>query len=101
MTTLQRAAAGRRQTFFEQDGMDQLVSMVLELATELWTVRQRLYVLERAVEGQSAPLSDLVETYQPSATEQAELEAMRAKMVRELFRALGQAPSGDKDADAG
>ena len=84
------AAAGRRQTFFKEDGVDQLVSIMLELATELWSVRQRLYIVERAAEGQSRPLHELVEAYQPTPAEQAELEAMRGKMVRELFRVLEQ-----------
>ncbi len=86
------AAAGRRQTFFEADGVDQLVSMVLEMATELWTLRQRLYIAERAIEGQSRPLPELIEAYRPSPAETAELEALRRTMVRELFRSIDPAP---------
>jgi hypothetical protein len=87
------AAAGRRQTFFEADGVDQLVSMVLELSAELWTLRQRLYIAERAIEGQSRPLPELIEAYRPSPAEQAELESMRGAMVRELFRTINQPPA--------
>jgi hypothetical protein len=93
MTELNMAAAVRRQTFFKEPGVDQLVSIMLELATELWSVRQRLYIVERVTEGQSRPLNDLVEAYRPTAAEQSELEAMRGRMVREMFRVLEQAKS--------
>ncbi len=93
MTELPLAAAGRRQAFFKADGVDQLVSMVLELATELWTLRQRLYIAERAIEGQSRPLPELIEAYRLSPLEHAELEKMRTTMVRELFRTIDQAPA--------
>ena len=93
MTDLNMAAAGRRQTFFKDEGVDQLVSIMLELAAELWSVRQRLFIVERVTEGQSRPLNELVEAYKPTEAEQAELEAMRGRMVREMFRVLEQ-PKG-------
>ncbi len=89
------AAAVRRQTFFEEPGVDQLVSIMLELATELWSVRQRLYIVERVTEGQSRPLNELVEGYRPTAAEQSELETMRGRMVREMFRVLEQPKATD------
>jgi hypothetical protein len=100
MTELPMAAAGRRHAFFEADGVDQLVSIVLELATELWTLRQRVYIAERVIEGQSRPLSDLIEAYRPTSAEQAELEKMRTTMVRELFRTIEQSPNSSGPASS-
>ena len=68
MTELPMDASGRRPAFFGQDGVDQLASMVLELATELWTVKERLYAVESAAEGlMGLPLRKAVEAWQPSA----------------------------------
>jgi hypothetical protein len=84
-----RATADRRQAFFESDSVDQLLSMMLELAAELWVVRERLYVLERAAEGCGVPLRKAVEAYQLSAIEEQELQDMRRRMLRELLRNVG------------
>ncbi len=83
-------ASGRRPAFFNQDGVDQLLSMVLELATELWVVRERVFMIEAAAAQQGLPLRDAVETYVPSDAERAELEQMRAAMMGQLFRTLNQ-----------
>lgn len=90
MTELPIDASSRRQAFFEQDGVDQLVSMVLELATQVWVVRERLYYMERAAQNLGVPLVEAVSTYEPSAAEQAELASMRSRMLEDLFRTVGQ-----------
>ena len=40
----------RRQSFFESDSIDQLVTMVLELAAEQWVLRERLFTVEKAAD---------------------------------------------------
>lgn len=82
--------SGRRQAFFEQEGVDQLVSMVLELATDLWVVRERMYILERAAEQHGLPLRSAIESYQLDPTEKAELAAMRQRMLEEMMRTVGR-----------
>jgi hypothetical protein len=88
MAQLPMTAAGERQRFFSAQGVDELVSMVLELSTELWVVRQRQFALERVLDGRLPDLVAEVESYKPSPQDQAVLEAMRAKMVGDIFRAL-------------
>ncbi len=89
-TQLPVDASGRRPAFFTADGVDQLVTMVLELAAELWVVRERVFVIEAVATKQGLPLKAAVESYKPSAAEQAELERMRAAMMGQLFRTLNQ-----------
>jgi hypothetical protein len=84
------APASRRQTFFETESVDQLVTMVLELATELWTIRERLFVLERAADNLGIPLPAAIEGYQLTEAESAELAGMRQRMLTELLRTVGQ-----------
>jgi hypothetical protein len=86
-----RAATGaKRQGFFESESIDQLLSMMLELATELWVVRERLYVLERAAEQLGVPLAATMEKYRFTEEEDRELTAMRRRMLTELMRNVGR-----------
>ena len=85
-----RVSVERRQAFFESDSVDQLLSMMLELATELWVVRERLYVLERAAEGCGVSLRKAIEAYQLSSVEEQELKDMRQRMLNELLRNVGR-----------
>jgi hypothetical protein len=83
-------AAGRRPAFFSQDGVDQILTMVLELATELWVLKERVFVIEAVADAHGLPLKTAVETYVLSGEERAELAQMRATMMDQLFRALNQ-----------
>jgi hypothetical protein len=98
MPSLPLDASSRRHAFFSEDGVDQLVSMVLELATELWVVRERLYALEAVADQRG--LRAAIESYRPNEQEQAELAAMRARMLSELFRTLGRDHRPARDARA-
>jgi hypothetical protein len=83
-------AAGRRPAFFAQDGVDQLLTMVLELATELWVLRERVFVIEAVAADHGLPLKAGVEAYNLSAEQRAELARMRSAMMDQLFRTLNQ-----------
>jgi len=67
MTQLPLDATGHRPAFFDPDGVDQLVSMVVELATELWVVRERVYALEAVAEEMNLPLRRAIENFKPNA----------------------------------
>ncbi len=83
-------ASGRRPAFFAADGVDQLVTMMLELSSELWVLRERVFVIEAAAEKNGLPLRRAVEDYALSKEERAELERMRGAMISQLFRTLNQ-----------
>ena len=83
-------AAGRRPAFFAQDGVDQLLTMVLELATELWVLRERVFVIEAVAGENGLPLKAGVENYVLSTEQQAELARMRSATMDQLFRTLNQ-----------
>jgi len=90
MASLPLEASGRRPAFFETEGMDQLVSMVLELAAELWVVRERQFVTEAVLESQGIKLSQAIESFTPTAEQQATLASMRATMTAQMFRSLNR-----------
>jgi hypothetical protein len=83
-------AAGRRPAFFSPDGVDQILTMVLELATELWVLRERVFVIEAVAADHGLPLKAGVEAYNLSAEQRAELARMRSAMMDQLFRTLNQ-----------
>jgi hypothetical protein len=90
MSEIPLDASGRRPAFFDEPGVDQLVTMVLELATELWVVRERLYAIEDVAGRRGLDLRQDVERWKPDAAQQAELAGMRARMLENMFRTLGQ-----------
>ena len=90
MTQLPLDATGHRPAFFDPDGVDQLVSMVVELATELWVVRERVYALEAVAEEMNLPLRRAIENFKPNAEQEQELAAMRSRLLNEIFRTLGR-----------
>jgi hypothetical protein len=90
MAAKSAAKPPRRQAFFESEALDQLLSMILELATELWVVRERLYTLERASAQLGIPLAEAVEAYKFSKAEAEELSALRQQMLGELMRNVGR-----------
>ena len=87
-------AGTRRQSFFEADSVDRLVSMVLELATQLWILRERVYVLEAEAGRLGMPLRAGIEAHRLTPEEQSELDGMRAEMLRELMRTIGREHRG-------
>ena len=82
--------ARQRVAFFDRDGTDQLLSIVLELATELWTIRERLFVLEAVSAAQGQPMAEAIEAYRPTPEQAAELARMRKEMIDNMFRTLGR-----------
>ncbi len=70
--------------------MDQVVSMVLELAAELWVVRERVFVLESVLGQHGIAAREAIEAYVPTADEQQTLAAMRATITAQMFRTLAR-----------
>jgi len=82
--------ATRRQAFFESDAVDQLVTMVLELAAEQWVLRERVYTIEKAADSLGLPLSASVENYRFSDEEKAALAGMRQTLIDNLMRSVNR-----------
>jgi hypothetical protein len=81
-------AAGRNLTFFEQPGVDELLSMVLELAAELWVVRERLYRFEAASQLRAPQLDHSIGDPPLTPAQEVELARLRDDFTRNLFRSL-------------
>jgi hypothetical protein len=72
-------------TFFPDPHVDRVLGVVLELAAEVYVLRDRLQTLERVLE-QSATLTEAeLDQYQPSETERAERLAARDALIARIL----------------
>ncbi len=77
---------GKRPRFFEAKGMDEMMSMVLELTTEIWVVKKRLYLLERVAGSAGVSLTPEIENYDLSEQEIKDLDSLRHKLIATVLR---------------
>ena len=88
MSQIPMDSTGKRPRFFAESGQDEMVSMMLELMAEFWTMRERMYALERVAEKAGLSLTEGIEDWQPSAEEAAELDQDRQRMIQTVMRSL-------------
>jgi len=77
---------GKQPRFFAAEGVDELMSMVLELTTEVWVVKKRLYLLERVAGNQGIDLTSGIENYELDDKEVKDLDALRAHLLKRILR---------------
>ena len=94
MNAIPRKARGRRNQFFEADGVDEIISMVLELTAEVSAMRERHYLLERVLEANNIPAAAAIENYRQSEADRAHLAADRERLIATVLRNF-QAPVGE------
>jgi hypothetical protein len=87
LSLLKRQSAKRPQ-FFEERGLDQLFSIVIELTAEVWVLRERVYAVEDIVTEAGISLRERVEKWQPDPAQAEELAQMRQTMMQTLFRTI-------------
>jgi hypothetical protein len=88
MTRIAMESQGKRPRFFPESGADETVSMLLELMSELWVVRERLYALEQVAAEHGLELTQGIEAWQPDQEQAAALDAERARFIKTVLRSL-------------
>lgn len=83
-----RMARGRRNNFFEAEGIDELVSMVLELTAEVSVLRERQYAMERVLESNGLEVGAGIEAWQPTSDDETALTADRQRLISTVLRTL-------------
>jgi hypothetical protein len=107
MTKQHRTAASefidhRSETYaFLQDPLiDALMQVVIELGAETWITRRRMLVLEKVLAAEGLLASDLIETFTPSAEDEALWRVERDRMLKSVYAALARPPMpGDEAAE--
>ncbi|MBL8628358.1 MAG: hypothetical protein JNM81_01930 [Rhodospirillaceae bacterium] len=99
-TKLRDTVKGKQYRFFDAQGIDELVSITMQLAQELWVVKERLASVEAAAAKKGVLLGDDVEGYAFSPEQQAILEDEKKKFIDRVFFTLReQSEALDSDAD--
>lgn len=91
--TLPRVAKGKRPQFFDDKSVDHLLTMVLELSTELYAVYGRLDSLERYLAENGTVKLAALNAFTPDEEAQADRLAWREQLLERLFRTV----SADQD----
>ena len=87
-TKLRQTVKGKQLKFFDAQGVDELVSISLQLAQELWVVKERLATLEAAAAKKGVILADEVEGLAFTPEQRATLDAERKIFIDRIFFTL-------------
>jgi hypothetical protein len=85
---LPRVAKGRRASFHDDPGVDQLFGIVTALASELWVARERIDTLERLLEASGVLAAGAVEGFRPDGADATARTAEREAFIRRVFQVL-------------
>lgn len=80
-----REAKGKRPHFYEAPGLDQAMSMILVLASELMVTRDRIDTLERVAAAKGLVLEDELEAYTPDQAVLDAREERRQQFLQRLY----------------
>ena len=84
----QWTAKGKRPRFFDDPAVDHVISMLLALAGEVWSLRERVHVIEKVAEEHGVPLPSAVEGYQLTPAELATLTEQRQAFINRIMFVL-------------
>lgn len=80
-----RHARGKRPEFYETSGLDQAMSMIMVLASEVATMRDRLDSAERVAKANGLDLAAGIETLELDQVALEEREERRQDFLRRLY----------------
>ncbi len=89
-----RKRRGQRHQFFEADGVDEVLSCVLRLTSEVSALSERLYFAERVLEARGIDMAGEIEGYRMSEADEAALSAERQRLIETVLAQLGASGSG-------
>lgn len=79
---------GKRPAFFNDKAVDTLMTTILEVMAENWTLKERLFALEKALVDTGVLAADSVENVTWSDSEKMAHETERQRILTDAFRAL-------------
>ncbi|MEM1261266.1 MAG: hypothetical protein AAGH76_02590 [Pseudomonadota bacterium] len=80
-----RYAKGKRPGFYDDPAIDEAMSMIMVLASELSVLKDRLDTVERVFENKATITRADIEAYQPDEDVLASREAERQAFLKRLF----------------
>ncbi len=77
---------GKRPHFFDDPAIDQMMTFMIELTTEVAVLRERLDTVERLLDSEGSVTRAAIEAYRASAAVEAERNAQREAYLKRVFR---------------
>jgi hypothetical protein len=77
-----------RPRFFSDPAIDRLVSVVLQLTSEVWVLAERLETLEQLAQAKGHLTCDEIKNYRPDPTETWQRASDRDRFVRSVLGPL-------------
>lgn len=87
---LPQSAKSKRPAFFDDPAVDSLLSMVIELSAEVWTLKERLAAIEDLAQKKALFKTDDIESHVLSKTRTDTLFKEREEFTARLFRTIEQ-----------
>lgn len=84
--SLPRSSKGHRPDFFDDPAIDQMMTFLLELMTEVSVMRERLDTVERLLDADGVVTRAAIEDYRADAAVEAERTAWRNGYVERVMR---------------
>ncbi|HLG87189.1 MAG TPA: hypothetical protein VKZ79_08335 [Alphaproteobacteria bacterium] len=85
-----------RPRFFADAGLDRLVSVVLQLTSEVWVLAERLDNLEQLASRGGFVTYEQIKSYAPDAEETARRDAERDRFVQSVLGPLREVRRAEK-----
>ncbi len=83
---LPRTTKGKRPVFFSEPAIDQMMTFIIELTTEVAVLRERLDTVEHLLETQGSVTQEAIEAYHPDQDADAKRTAWRDGYLKRVFR---------------
>ena len=78
----------KRPAFFNDSAIDQLVTMMMELMTEVWVTKERVFTLEKVLATHGLNVTDEIESCEFNEDENSSLAQARQRFVSTIMRSL-------------
>jgi hypothetical protein len=91
---LRRTIRGARPFFFEDSATDKVLSMIVTLASEVWTLRERLAALEAIGVRRGSLAAGEIDAFEFSPEQETQLAAQRKELIDNVFRVLQERVDG-------
>lgn len=87
--TLPRTPKGKRPSFFEDPSLDQMMTFILELTTEVAVLKERQDTVERLLDAKGTISRADIEAYRAGDAVEAERDSWRAEYIERVLRMHG------------
>ena len=87
---MRRTIRGGRPYFFADPAIDKVLNMVVVLASEVWTLRERLMAMEAIQVTRGGLKTGEIDRFEFKPDDEANLAAQRKEYIDSLFRVLAE-----------